>query len=116
MATEKEIIEIYEKIWHADIIKMTEPLYSIALCTVERWMQRHESMNEMDKLKLTFAFLLGKHWCELLGHEFKQVIVRPELHPGGLELFAEEMKQKYSNSDVLITIVKELYRSMRRDD
>ena len=34
---DKEYIEIFDRIWHADIINMKEPLYSIATSVAEYW-------------------------------------------------------------------------------
>ena len=112
---DKEVVDIFERIWHADIINKTEPLYSIALSIAERWSVASEQHigPRGDALPL-YEIMLGKllvHWEGVLTRHIDTYPVGLPLGPG-VSLFFYDLRQKYKDSSLITGIINKIARSI----
>ena len=103
---DKETIEIYEKIWYADVIHQIEPLYSIATSIVETWVYcPAASPVPNSTLSTILAKKLISHWKILLIDEIKRRHNENIVNKGDLEIIILELKSRYRTNKVLTDIV-----------
>jgi len=106
-----EVIEIYEKIWNADIINKSEPLYSIATSVVKLWSSYDSLFNERHVLSYILSQKLIAHWTHVLFDHIKHRIVGGVLDKTQLDDILSELRAKYKDDDIMRTIVIKLKTS-----
>ena len=102
--SQKEDIELFEKIWSTDIINKMEPLYSVAISVTECWSRCGTS--------------LVANLCQRLVAKWKQDLINDIKHrhlQGGCIMNMSEIKDsiaqlriKYKDSLVILSILKDL--------
>lgn len=103
--SDKESIEIFDKIWHADIINMKEPLYSIALSIAAHWspspacgLSTHQSLTEILVQKLKTK------WKEELINEIMKG-KRDHLSLNNIRDSIQHFRIKYKHSRVILQLL-----------
>ena len=110
---DKEVIDIFERIWHADIINKTEPLYSVALSVVQRWSVTSDEIgptNNPPLYKILLRRLLA-HWEEVLTRHVDTQPVGVPLGTG-VSVFFYDLRQKYKDSALITDIINKIARSI----
>jgi len=109
---DKEIIEIFERIWHADIINKVEPLYSTAISVAEVWAPSYADGASVNPVlrKILFQRLLN-HWEDLLTGHIEHHPVPMPLGNGVSTLFGN-LRERYKDSVVLTKIVNKIIRNI----
>jgi len=112
--SDKENIEIFEKIWGVDIINKTEPLYSIAISVAQSW--QAEGRGACGKTPLHIILLQ-----RLLNNWENKILDHINVHPMGMpgtanlsELF-RSIRDKYKDSPPLLGIVNKIIRNITSD-
>jgi len=112
---EKDIIEIFERIWNVDIINKIEPTYSTAISVAEHWSPSpYEGTRAKEQLeRILFKHLVKKWEQEIINH-IDNYPMRGPLGQGISKLFSD-LREKYRDSNVILGIINKIARNMNND-
>lgn len=105
---DKESIEIFEKIWPTDIINKTEPLYSIATCVLNRYIDEHPCGSDLnghpcDLNSLLLDRIIAKWDKTLTDH----INTMPAPHMRITTMFSD-LREQYKDNRVIIQIINRI--------
>ena len=109
---DKEVIDIFERIWHADIINKHEPLYSVAISVAENWTPPGNiGLGGEIPLHRKLLQRLLDHWEDTLTRHMDNVTMGAPF-PNGISVFFRDIREKYKDSRVLTSIVNKIIRKI----
>ena len=113
--TDKETIEIFERIWHTDIINKMEPMYSVAISVAQSWTpSANEGHSNKQPLNRILLQRLSDNWERIL-------IAHIDNHPVGapvgnrVSTLFHDLREKYKDSTVLTQIINKIAKNITAD-
>lgn len=111
MSSDKEALEIFEKIWEADIYNQKEPLYSMATSVVTAWYYLEKPVLSTftmppSSLKFLLAQSMMRKW-------------RTDICRGyniSREGATDELREKYKHSKIIALIIDDIVKDSSKEN
>jgi len=117
--SDKENMEVFERIWYADIITKAEPLYSMAISIAEIWSDHNKNVvggcEGARYIQLNYLLLnrLTNKWEEILIEHINNIQCVPL--NARLPVIFKELREKHKGSCVIIKIINKIANKILLD-
>lgn len=104
---DKEITEMFDRMWYTDIIGKSEPLYSISNAVTSSWINQCKNTSSRTSVKHILLNRLTEHWHKKLLEDINSKCLQQPLYESINKIF-DDLSEKYSDNECLTSIIKKI--------